>query len=98
MEEVTVKVDDTEIISKKVINVLGVLFNNRLSWSQHIRMDIPIQKSNKALNAIKLIRKYFKTKELQQQLTSNFFLYLHNLKQHDSILSFIQCFKSGFSI
>jgi hypothetical protein len=54
-----------------------------------------VNKSNPALNALKIIRKYFNTKELLQLVTSNFYSVLcysnevwqlNNLKQRDKSL------------
>ena len=41
--------------SKKVINVLGILFDSKLQWGPHVEKTI--QKAEKALNAIRLLRK-----------------------------------------
>jgi hypothetical protein len=46
-----------------------------MQWSSHVSKVII--KANKALNAIKLIRKFFNKKELLQLLTSNFFSVLY---------------------
>ena len=59
------------INSNKTINVLGVLFDSKLQWSDHIALTI--KKSFFALNAIKLIYKFFTPKELLQLITSNFY-------------------------
>ena len=76
--------------SSDSINVLGVLFDSRMQWTKHVRSEII--KSGRALNAIKLIRKYFTTKELVQLITSNFYSvlfynseiwHLNSLKQRD---------------
>jgi endonuclease/exonuclease/phosphatase family metal-dependent hydrolase len=72
---VFITLDGTRIESKSVINVLGVQFDSKLQWSQHVATSII--KSNKALNAIKIIRKHFNTKELLQILTSNFYSILY---------------------
>ena len=53
------------------INVLGVIFDSKLQWSEHI--SHAIKRSNCALNAIRLIRKFFTKKELLQLITSNFY-------------------------
>ena len=59
------------ISSNKTINVLGVIFDSKLQWSDHIALTI--KKSFNALNAIKLIKKFFTPKELLQLITSNFY-------------------------
>ena len=72
---VTVKIGEASIISKKSINILGVIFDSNLKWSEHI--NSAIYKANKSLNAIKLIMKYFNTNELIQLLTSNYYSILY---------------------
>ena len=90
---VYVKVGDDSIKSNDVINVLGVLFDSKLCWSPHIKNAI--SKSSKALNALRIIRKYFTSKELLQLVTSNYYSILyynseiwnvHSLKQFDKKL------------
>ena len=75
------------------MNVLGVIFDMTLSWSKHVQTAVT--KANSALNALKLIRKYFNTKELLQLITSNFYSvlfynsevwHLNNLKYSDKQL------------
>ena len=68
---VTIVVDNTAVKSKSTINILGVLFDCKLQWGHHVNQVI--HKANKALNAIKLIRKFFKTSELVSIVTSNFY-------------------------
>ncbi len=57
------------------MNVLGVIFDQKLQWSNQIASCA--SKSSKALCAIKLIRRYFSTKELLQLITSNFYSILY---------------------
>ena len=52
--QINITVDATRVVSSSVINVLGVLFDSKMQWSQHVAQAI--LKSNKALNAIKPIR------------------------------------------
>ena len=63
------------IQSKAQINVLGVIFDQKLQWQEQIASCA--LKSNRALSAIRLIRKFFTTKELLQLVTSNFFSILY---------------------
>ena len=83
-----IKFNGVSIVSNKS-NILGVTFDQKLQWSDHIAHCI--QKSSKALNAIRIIRRFFTTKELLQIITSNFYsvLYynseiwhLHSLKRN----------------
>ena len=68
---IEIKLNSTVVKSSKSINVLGVIFDQKLQWAEHVAQTI--LKSNKALNAIRLIRKFFTTKELLQIVTSNFY-------------------------
>ena len=45
------------IVSSRKINVLGVIFDQKLQWSDHVAHCI--QKSRKALTAIRLIKIFF---------------------------------------
>ena len=60
---------------KKSINILGVIFDLKLQWPEQIAHTI--KRSMNALNAIRLIRHYFKREELLSLLTSNFFSILY---------------------
>ena len=62
-------------MSSKKINVLGVIFDQKLTWSDHIAHCI--KKSSKALTAIRLIKNFFNTKELLQLITANFYSILY---------------------
>jgi len=64
-------IDNDLITSKNEINVLGITFDSKLQWSSQVSRAIV--GANKALQAIKLIRKYFTTPEIVQLLTSNFY-------------------------
>ena len=63
------------IKSNKSINVLGVIFDSKLQWADHIAHAL--KKSFKALNAIRLIKKIFTQKELLSLITSNFYSILY---------------------
>jgi hypothetical protein len=56
----TVVVGGVRIVSSDSINILGVVFGTKLSWSKYIKHSI--LKAFKALNAMKLIRRFFSTK------------------------------------
>ena len=53
------------------MNELGVIFNTKLQWAPQIAHCV--SRSLKALNAIKLIKKFVTKKELLQLFTSNFY-------------------------
>jgi hypothetical protein len=59
---VILKIGKDNIRQKKTLNVLGVIFDLKLQWNEHVAKAIT--KSNYSLNGLKLIRKYFSTKEL----------------------------------
>ena len=54
---IEINVNNIIIKSKSEINVLGVLFDSKLTWANHLSKQI--NKCNKASHAIKLIQKYF---------------------------------------
>ena len=54
---VKVKVQNVKITSMKSMNVLGVIFDCKLTWSIHIANVI--NKSRKALYGLRLLKKYF---------------------------------------
>ena len=68
---IIINVNGTNVHTKSVINVLGVLFDSKLQWAAHI--NSAVTKANRALNAIKLIKQYFTSEELLRLVTSNFY-------------------------
>ena len=68
---VTLNILNDHVTSRKVLNVLGVTFDCKLNWATHVACTI--NKANKALNAIKIIRKFFSSTELIQIVTSNYY-------------------------
>ena len=64
---IAINLNGTIIASSVTMNVLGVIFDSKLQWTQHIAKAI--SKSNSALHAIRLISKYFTTRELLDLLT-----------------------------
>jgi hypothetical protein len=69
------KIDNTTIQSKSEMNVLGLTFDSKLNWGPQVSRAI--KGANSSLQAIKMIRKYFKTNEVIQLLTSNFYSKLY---------------------
>ena len=57
------------------MNVLGVLFDSKLNWSMQVANSI--SKANKALFALKLIKKFFTQNEMRTLLDSNFYSILY---------------------
>ncbi len=61
------KIDNTTILSKSEINVLGLTFDSELNWRPQV--SSAIKGANHSLQAIKMIRKYFKTSDIIQLLS-----------------------------
>ena len=57
------------------INVLGVIFDSKLNWTDHVAHAI--KKSNKSLCALRIIKRYFKPSEMKTFLTSNYYSSLY---------------------
>ena len=72
---IEITLNNVKIKSVTRINVLGVIFDQKLQWTDHV--SYCISKSSKALCAIRLIRKFFSTTELLQLITSNFYSILY---------------------
>ena len=72
---IIIETPTSQITSKQTINVLGVIFDTKLQWSPQVANSI--KKANSALNAIRLIKKFFNFTELLQLLTSNFYSTLY---------------------
>ena len=68
-------VNNQQLISKTHMNVLGVSFGCKLNWQNQIENSIT--KAKKALNAIKIIRKYFNKNELLTLITANYYSVLY---------------------
>jgi hypothetical protein len=68
---VTLNINGVHITTKKSINILGVIFDSKLNWTEQVTSFV--YKSKKSLNAIRIIRKCFNTKELVQIVTSTYF-------------------------
>jgi hypothetical protein len=69
---VVVWLRNAEITLKLSMNMLGVIFKTKLNW----HMATAVIKAKQSLNALKLTRKFFLTKELLQIVNSNFYLIL----------------------
>ena len=63
------------LISKNTINILGVTFDSKLQWNEQIAAVS--NKATKAINAIRLIKKFFTKIELLQLITANVFSVLY---------------------
>ena len=72
---VTLTLNGKLLRTKKTINVLGVIFDSKMQWSNQVAQAI--SKSKKALHGIKLIKKYLTKDETKMLLTSNFYSILY---------------------
>ena len=63
------------VISKKTINILGVSFDSKLQWGNQVAQAT--SRAIKAINAIRLIKTFFTTRELLQLITANAFSVLY---------------------
>ena len=63
------------LTSKHHMNVLGVVFDSRLQWNEHVAQTI--RKTNSALHCVKQIKYYFNPTELLQIITSNIYSILY---------------------
>ena len=57
------------------MNVLGVVFDCKLNWSEHVAHAI--KKSNRSLCALRLLKRYFNPAEMKMLLTSNYYSSLY---------------------
>ena len=74
MAPVTLSINNSQITSKSSMNILGVQFDSN-NWAKHVNKAI--NKSKKALHAIRIIKKYFTKPELLNLLTSNYYSILY---------------------
>ena len=73
--QLTLNLMSEQIQTKKSMNVLGVIFDCKLDW--HEQVANAIKKSNKSLFAIKMISKFFTSKEIKILLDSFFYSVLY---------------------
>ena len=75
VQQKTIVLDNVPIKSNTQIKVLGLTFDSKLNWHNHITSTI--QKCNKTLQAIRLISKYFSIDEKLNIVTSLFYSKLY---------------------
>ena len=68
-------INNTIVKSKSTINVLGILFDSKLTWNQHIAQTI--NKTKRSLHSVKLIAKYMSKDEIRLIITSNVYSVLY---------------------
>ena len=84
---IVINLNGSQILIKKQMNVLGIIFEYKLQWTAQVSNTI--NKSKRALHSIKLIKPYFNNEELRRLITSNFFsiLYYNSEILHISTLN-----------
>ena len=68
-------INGNRVQTKKEMNVLGIIFDSKLQWTNQVINTIA--RANKALNAISLIKRYFTQDELIKLVTANFYSKLY---------------------
>ena len=72
---IRVKLLGETIVSKKSMNVLGVIFDCKLNWQ--LQTNNAISKAKKSLFALRLLKKYFKFDEMRSLLDAYFYSRLY---------------------
>ena len=72
---VTVKLENDKITSLKSMNVLGVIFDSKLTWSSHVTHCI--NKAKQKLYGLRLLRSFFEPKDMRTLLDSYFYSTLY---------------------
>ena len=70
-----IELNGHKIIIKKNIRILGVMFDSKLTWAEHV--SYAMAKANKAKQGLKLIRKYFTAEETLKLSTAYFYSKLY---------------------
>ena len=73
--QIKLNLNNCPIKSQNKMNVLGVIFDSKLTWIPQINQST--NKARTALHAIRLIRPFFSAPELKQIITANFFSILY---------------------
>ena len=73
--QITLEIDGILISSKRTINVLGITFDSKMKWNDHV--EKAIKESSSSPYAIKLIGKYFSPDEVRNLLTALFYSKLY---------------------
>ena len=73
--ETEVMLDGIQITTKKSMKVLGVIFDTKLTWYEHISKTIV--SANKVKQGLAIISKYFSDEEMLKLATANFYSRLY---------------------
>ena len=68
---ISIMLEGARIMSKKSMNVLGVVFDSKLNCSTHVAQTIV--KANKALIALRLIKRFFSISEMRTLFDANIY-------------------------
>jgi hypothetical protein len=69
-QELSIKVGDTIVTSKKTIKALGVMISADLNWSTHL--NYAINKSKHIISRFKFLKKYLNMEDLLRLVTTQF--------------------------
>jgi hypothetical protein len=72
---INITFNSTTLRTKQSMNVLGILFDSKMQWQPQVQLTI--NKSKRALQAIKLIRKYFSREQLLKLITACYYSILY---------------------
>ena len=72
---VILEISNIKIKSLNNMNVLGIIFDKKLNWNDHVAKTI--SKANSALHCIRLIKFYFDPNELLNIITAYFYSILY---------------------
>ena len=72
---ISINLQGNLITSSKTMNVLGILFDSKLSWGPQVSQSIV--KANRALHAIRIIKKYFNATQIKTLLTTYYYTVLY---------------------
>ena len=71
----TIKMNGINVVSKKEISVLGVIFDSKLEWS--VQVEKSVRKARSALQGLRIISRFFTIPEKLTLLTSFFYSRLY---------------------
>ena len=76
---IQIKIQNVTVTFKKSMNVLGVIFDSKLTWNAHIASAIA--KAKKALFALRLLKKFFNNHEMRIENPFRHKLLLYSILQ-----------------
>ena len=70
-----IRMNGVDVISKKEISVLGVIFDSKLEWPMQVEKSV--RKARSVLQGLQIISRFFTTQEKLMLLTSLFYSRLY---------------------